>query len=240
MLEARNLVYCYGRFKALSGISFRAETGVNIVTGPNGAGKTTLLRVVAGLLPPARGRILLDGVDLIAQREAARASLSYLPDSVPLYYDLTVAEHLTYRAQLKGFTGRRLRARLRHVAETFDLRSLVNVRTGRLSAGQKRLVGLADAFLSESRLLILDEPFADLDDTHSRALCAALASTARHAVVLVATHCFHPLPGLEGRCVVLSAGTLAGVIPLSGAGLEPLRDRVATTIVSGSGKEAPR
>ena len=237
MLEAHDLVTYYGHFMALGGISFEADTGICLVTGPNGAGKTTLLRSLAGLIVPARGQMALDGVNLLSDRVTARRSISYLPDSVPLYSDLTVSEHLTYRARLKGFAGRRLRARLRHVAEAFELRSFANFRTSVLSAGQRRLVGLADAFLSESRLLILDEPFADLDEAHARVLSSALAMTSHHAIVVVATHSLEPFRDLEGICLVLSSGTLVGELPISEPGTTPFRRRVEQILHPSIGEE---
>ena len=238
MLAVHDLVSYYGRYLALGGVSFEADTGFCLLTGPNGAGKTTLLRVLAGVHGAVQGEARMDDVDLLANRDVARRMMSYLPDSVALYSDLTVSEHLTYRAQLKGFAGRRLRARLRHVFEVFDLRSIANVRTRSLAAGQRRLVGLADAFLSESRILLLDDPFSDLDDIHARTLCTALASVAHHAIVLVAARSFEPFPGIEGKCLVLSSGSIVGEIPLSGENLAPLQTRVAKILYPSSMEEA--
>lgn len=214
MLEVRQLTRSFGRHEAVSGLTFSLDSGICVVAGPNGAGKTTLLRTIVGADKAADGSVILDGLDVFADPMRAHRHMSYLADTVPLYMDLTVEEHLTYRGRLKGLSGRRLRARLRHVIEALDLKGLATVRTSALSAGQRKRTGIADAILCETRVLLIDEPFAGLDDEHVTPIVELLSTMAKHAIVLLATHDLHAFANQEGQCLVLHAGHFAGLIPL--------------------------
>ncbi len=227
MLEVRQLTRSYGRHEAVSGLTFSLDSGICVVAGPNGAGKTTLLRTLVGADRAADGTVLLDGLDVFADPMRAHRHMSYLADAVPLYKDLTVEEHLTYRGRLKGLSGRRLRARLRHVIEALDLKTLATVRTAALSAGQRKRAGIADAMLCETRMLLIDEPFAGLDEEHVAPLVDVLSTVAKHAIVLLATHNLGAFSDQEGQCLVLHAGHLAGLLPLLAEDGEPLAKRYA-------------
>lgn len=216
MLEAAKLRKTYGNTVALAGASFSLAPGICIVAGPNGAGKTTLLRAVTGAERADSGTVALDGMDVYSDNLRVFRHISYLSDRVPLYADLTVEDHLRYRGRLKGLVPRRLRARLRHVTDALDLRPVFTKRTGALSAGQRKLVGIADAMLTDSRLLAIDEPFAGMDDLHCETLAAALKSVSRHTLVLLATHRFDVLERLEGTCMVLAAGEIASIFTFGG------------------------
>ena len=214
MLEVRQLTRCFGRYEAISGLTFSLDSGICLVTGPNGAGKTTLLRTLVGADKAADGSVTLDGLDVFADPMRAHRHMSYLADTVPLYKDLTVEEHLTYRGRLKGLSGRRLRARLRHVIEALDLKGLATVRTAALSAGQRKRAGIADAMLCETRVLLIDEPLAGLDEEHVGPLIDVLATVAKHSIVLLATHDLYAFDDQEGQALVLHAGHFAGLIPI--------------------------
>ncbi len=227
MLEVRQITRTFGHHAAVDGLSFTLDAGICVVAGPSGAGKTTLLRTLAGADKAAEGAVTLDGLDIFADPLRAHRHISYLADTVPLYRDLTVEEHLTYRGRLKGLSGRRLRARLRHVIEALDLKGIATVRTSALSAGQRKRAGIADALLCETRALLIDEPFAGLDREHVEPLLDLLATIAKHAIVLLATHDLSAVSRLEGQCLVLHAGHLAGLIPLAAEGAPPLEKRYA-------------
>ena len=214
MLEVRNLTKFFGRKAALSGLTFNLEPGICFVVGPNGAGKTTLLRTLIGAAKPSDGSVVLDGIDVFNEPLRAWRHMSYLSDAVPLYNDLSVEEHLEYRGRLKGLSGIRLRARLRHVIEALDLKNLATVRNAALSAGQRKRVGIADALLCETRVLLIDEPFAGLDREHVDPLCNELALVAKHANVLLATHDIETATKMAGNALVLYEGHLAGILPL--------------------------
>ena len=232
MLEVRNLTKRFGRHEAVSDVSFDLDAGICAVTGPNGAGKTTLLRAIAGADRVAGGSVVLDGLDVFAEPMRAHRHISYLADTVPLYGDLSVEEHLTYRGRLKGLSGKRLRARLRHVMEELDLKGIATARTSSLSAGQRKRAGIADAILFETRALLIDEPFAGLDAEHVELVLDVFQTLAKHAIVMLATHDIPTVSRLDGKCLVLHSGRLAGELDISPPdGGEPLAARYAACIV---------
>lgn len=232
MLEVDKLRKRYGNTTALADVTFSLPPGICVVAGPNGAGKTTLLRAVTGAERADSGSVKIDGIDVYAGGLHMLRHISYLSDRVPLYADLTVEDHLNYRGKLKGMSPRRLRARIKHLSDLLDLRPVFTKRTSALSAGQRKLVGIADAMLVDSRLLAIDEPFAGLDRQHCEILVKALASFSRHTLVMLATHRFDVAEGLAGKCLVMSSGEIAGIFDFNGAeaGRQPLGDRVADTI----------
>lgn len=240
MLEVENLTKHYGGVAAINGLSFSLEHGICAVLGPNGAGKTTLLRVVAGAVTASDGTVTLDGVDILADRARARRHVSYLSDSVPLYKDLSVEEHLTYRGRLKGLSGIRLRARLRHVMEAFDLKNIGTARTGSLSAGQRKRVGIADAMLCETRVLLIDEPFAGLDAEHVSSVIEAFSIASKHANILFATHDLSVVSKIDGQAIVLYAGRLAGMLPVQSPELPPLAERYLECVNKANFAEATK
>lgn len=232
MLEVEKLRKRYGNTTALSDVTFSLPPGICIVAGPNGAGKTTLLRAITGAERADSGTVTIDGIDVYGGGIRMLRHISYLSDRVPLYADLTVEDHLNYRGKLKGISPRRLRARIKHLSDLLDLRPVFTKRTSALSAGQRKRVGIADAMLTDSRLLAIDEPFAGLDKQHCEILAKALASFSRHTLVMLATHRFDATEGLSGKCLVMSSGELAGIFDFGGEAADqpPLGERVADTI----------
>lgn len=228
MIEAANVKKCYGSSVALSGVTLSLEPGINVITGPNGAGKTTLARLLASAEAPSSGCILFNGENLFENRAKFRRHISYLPDKAPLYRDLSVEGHLVYRGKLKGLSRRRLRARIRHVTDLIDLKPIYTRRISSLSAGQAKCVAIADAFLTDVRLLVIDEPFKELDERHSKLLVEALGGLSRHCCVILASHRTDLLSSVADRCFILSNGALAASLAVErgcdGASLKAMAD----------------
>lgn len=238
MLEVCGLSRNFGRTAALDAVSFRLDSGVCTVIGPNGAGKTTLLRTLAGALHPTRGTASLDGVDIFNDPFAAHAKMSYLSDKVPLYTDLTVEEHLIYRGRLKALSGVRLRARVRKVINALDLGEIARERITRLSAGQRKRTGLADAFLTDCKLYLVDEPFAGLDEMHAAKFTEYVRDIAQRATVMMATHEIEIAEKCGGKFMVLREGRLLGDIAAGGAA--PARKTYADMLAEAARKDEGR
>jgi ABC-type multidrug transport system ATPase subunit len=201
----------YGPHVALRGVNLRIEHGMFGLLGPNGAGKTTLLRILATLLRPTSGRVLVGSLDLghAAQRKAVRGYLGYLPQELGLYPDLTGREFLDYMGLLKRLYERP--ARRRQIAELLDVVSLTGVADHRIasySGGMKRRLGIAQALLGSPQILVIDEPTAGLDPEERIRLRTLLTRLAEERVVILSTHVVEDVSQTCERLAVLDHGRL--------------------------------
>lgn len=201
----------YGAHEALRGIDLRIEHGMFGLLGPNGAGKTTLLRILATLLRPSSGRIVIGSFDLgnTRQRKAVRAQLGYLPQELNLYPDLTGRELLDYIGLLKRLYDRR--ARRQQIAALLDIVSLASHADRQIktySGGMKRRLGIAQALLGDPQILIVDEPTAGLDPEERIRLRTFLTRLAEDRIVLLSTHVVEDISQTCERLAVLDKGTL--------------------------------
>lgn len=201
-----------GAVRALDDLTAALPAGMVGLLGPNGAGKTTLMRVLAGVLPPSSGAASVGGSDLTTKdgRKQVQGSLGYLPQELGLYPDLSARQFLDYLAILKGLTDRG--ARRRRINEVLELVALDGVAGRKLkgySGGMKRRVGIAQALLSDPRLLIVDEPTAGLDPEERLRFRNLLATTAGSRTVVLSTHIVDDITQTCPHVVVLDHGRIA-------------------------------
>jgi ABC-2 type transport system ATP-binding protein len=198
MILAENLFKRFAGVQALRGISFRVEKGEIVgFLGPNGAGKTTTMRILSGYMPPTSGRVRIAGFDAFTHSIEVRRRIGYMPEVVPLHPELRVREFLSYRAQLKGVRGPRIRQRIEEVCHLCGLEEVSGKIIGTLSKGFKQRVGLADAMVHDPELLILDEPTIGLDPNQIRQVRELVRSLGRRHTILLSTHI---LPEVEATC----------------------------------------
>jgi ABC-2 type transport system ATP-binding protein len=201
----------YGRTEALRDVSFTVRAGEVVgFVGPNGAGKSTALRILTGFLDPDAGTVEIAGLDMVRRRRQAQARIGYMPESVPLYLDMRVDEYLGFRARLKGVALRDLAARLDAALALCDLGDQRRRLIGQLSRGFRQRVGLADAWIADPPVLILDEPTAGLDPVQTRAFRALLGRMGQDRGVLVSSHDLGDIEAVADRVVVLAAGRVVG------------------------------
>jgi len=186
LLEGHDLVCVRGERTVFAGLGFSLESGdALLLVGPNGSGKSSLLRLVAGLLRPARGTLLWQGIAVIEDAEAHRARLCYVGHQDPVKPVLTARENLAFWARLQNDGGEKVDAALKRM----DLLPLEDIPGRFLSAGQKRRLNLARLLAAPVPLWLLDEPTTGLDQASMRTLEAILAEhRARGGVALLATH----------------------------------------------------
>ncbi|HLI71735.1 MAG TPA: ABC transporter ATP-binding protein [Ktedonobacteraceae bacterium] len=201
----------YGSHEALRGIDLRIEHGMFGLLGPNGAGKTTLLRILATLLRPTSGRVVVGTADLSQgrQRKAVRAHLGYLPQELGLYPDLSGREFLDYMGLLKCLYDRG--ARRQQIAALLDVVSLSGEAERKIktySGGMKRRLGIAQALLGNPQVLVIDEPTAGLDPEERIRLRTLLAHLAEDRVVILSTHVVEDISQTCERLAVLDRGRL--------------------------------
>lgn len=201
----------YGSLQALRDINLHIEAGMFGLLGPNGAGKTTLLRILATLLHPTSGQVMIGSFDLgrTAQRKAVRVCLGYLPQELGFYPDLTGREFLDYMGLLKHLYDQT--ARRRQINSLLDVVSLANKADAQIktySGGMKRRLGIAQALLGNPQVLVIDEPTAGLDPEERIRLRILLTRLAENRVVVLSTHVVEDISQTCERLAVLHEGRL--------------------------------
>ncbi|WP_067173200.1 ATP-binding cassette domain-containing protein [Microtetraspora niveoalba] len=209
----------FGRVEALRGVDLEVPGGMFGLLGTNGAGKTTLMRILAGVLSPTGGRVLVGGHDLTtrAGRLAVQRRLGYLPQDLGLYPDLTTQEFLDYIGLLKGLDDDT--ARRRQIGELLDMVGLADVAGRRLkgfSGGMRRRVGIAQALLGDPALVVVDEPTAGLDPEERIRFRTLLAGIAGHRTVLLSTHIVEDVAQTCQEAAVMAAGRVVFTGPVTG------------------------
>ena len=212
MIGVENLSKRYGPTLAVSGVSFSVEKGEVLgFLGPNGAGKTTTMRVITGFFPPTEGKVRVAGYDVVDEPLEAKRRTGYLPETPPLYPDMTVVEYLAFVARIKGVSRRDIKTRLDEIIERCAVTDVRNRQTGKLSKGYRQRVGLAQALIHNPEVLVLDEPTAGLDPKQiieTRELIKGLAG--QHTVIL-STHILPEVSKTCQRVVVINAGQIVAV-----------------------------
>ncbi len=212
MIEVQNLTKRYGPTLAVSDVSFEVQKGEILgFLGPNGAGKTTTMRVITGYLPPSEGRVRVAGYDIVEEPLEAKRRTGYLPESPPVYADMTVVEYLAFVARIKGVARREIKKRIGEVSEKVAITDVQGRQIGKLSKGYRQRVGLAQALIHNPDVLVLDEPTAGLDPKQiieTRELIKGLAG--QHTVVL-STHILPEVSKTCQRVVVINAGKIEAV-----------------------------
>jgi len=209
MIEAQSLTRSYGAVTAVRDLSF--SIGANEVVGllgHNGAGKTTVMRMLSGCLEPSSGRVLFAGTDLADDPRRLQAQLGYLPEALPLYPDMLVADYLDYVATLRGISRERRMDSVAAVLTATDLMSRALHRVGTLSRGMRQRVGVAQALLDSPRLLILDEPTTGLDPEQTLHMRQLIRRLARRATVILSTHIMQEVSAVCDRVLLLRDGAL--------------------------------
>nr|WP_277611116.1 ABC transporter ATP-binding protein [Microbulbifer celer] len=209
-MEVTHLSRCYGDFKAVNGVSFTIGNGEIVgLLGHNGAGKTTIMKMLSGYLEPDTGSVQIDGLDMAKQPKTLQRQLGYLPENLPVYGEMRVADYLDYAACLKGLDGREKIDEIRRAIKATELADKLHARIHTLSRGYKQRVGVAQAILGRPRLLILDEPTNGLDPTQTRQMRALIKDIAREATVILSTHIMQEVEALCDRVLIIHRGQLA-------------------------------
>lgn len=213
MLELNDLVKVYpGPVAALQGVTLQMPQGMFGLLGPNGAGKTTLMRIVAGLLEPTSGRVVLDGEDVTEKPEKVWARLGYLPQEFGFYPHLTGEAMLTHLLELKGVESPLgMKALVAGLLERVNLKDAAKRKVKAYSGGMRQRLGLAQAIAGNPRLIIVDEPTAGLDPEERFRFYRLLAELAADRIVILSTHIVEDVSVLCSRFAVIRGGRVVAL-----------------------------
>ena len=206
-IEVQNLTKIYGAQRAVDGISFSLKPGEIVgFLGPNGAGKSTTMKILTGYLHPSSGTAKVADYDLSSQSMAARRCVGYLPEHNPLYTDMYVKEFLLFSGKLYGMSGKTLTSRVEEMIALCGLEVERKKKIGQLSKGYRQRVGLAQSFLHDPAVLILDEPTTGLDPNQILEIRELIKTAGHNKTVLFSTHIMQEVEALCDRLIIINRG----------------------------------
>jgi ABC-2 type transport system ATP-binding protein len=212
VIEVQNLTKRYGPTTAVNDVSFRVERGEVLgFLGPNGAGKTTTMRVLTGYMPATEGKAIVAGYDVFDHPIEAKRRTGYLPETPPLYPEMSVRDYLLFVSRIKGVPRADRKARVEQVMERTRIADMAGRHCGKLSKGYRQRVGLAQAIIHNPEVLILDEPTAGLDPKQiieTRRLIKELGGD--HTIIL-STHILPEVSQTCHRVVIINKGRVVAV-----------------------------
>jgi ABC-2 type transport system ATP-binding protein len=210
VIEIKDLYKYYGDRRAVGPLSFTIETGEVVgLLGVNGAGKTTTLRVLACDLLPSSGTVKVDGLDVVAEPDAVRRRIGYLPDTPPLYPEMSVRGYLTFAARLRGTDRRETARRVEEAAHSTQLERVIDDPISSLSHGFRQRVGIAQAIVHKPRLLVLDEPISGLDPVQIVEMRELVKRLRGEHTIVVSSHILSEVGETCDRVLVIHEGQLS-------------------------------
>lgn len=212
MIELENVTKYYGSFPAITDITFRVEKGEIVgFLGPNGAGKTTTMKIITGYMPPTSGTCRVAGYDVVTHSLEARYHIGYMPETVPLYTDMTVEDYLDFMGRIRGMRGEYLRRRIDEVIEITRVQEYRSTHIGKLSKGFRQRVGIAQAILHEPNVLVLDEPTIGIDPIQVVETRQLIKELAGESTLLLSSHILPEVSMICQRVIVIHEGQIVAV-----------------------------
>ena len=209
MIQANELTHYYGPYRAIQGVSFGVKRGEILgFLGPNGAGKTTAMRIITGFMPPTRGTVTVNGYDVVAKSLEARRQIGYLPETVPLYTDMTVSSYLKYMGTLRGMPAKSIKRRVDEVVGVCRLGDYRKTIIGKLSKGFRQRVGIAQAIVHEPEVLILDEPTIGIDPIQVVETRRLIEELGKSQTVVLSSHILPEVSMICQRVLIINEGKI--------------------------------
>ena len=209
MIEVKNLTKRYRDRIAIDGLNFSVGEGEILgFLGPNGAGKTTTMRILTGFLPASEGTAKIAGFDVFEHPMEVKRRLGYLPETPPLYLEMTVRAYLEFVARLKGIRGKGLDTEIERVSELTGVKLVLDRVIQNLSKGYRQRVGVAQALLNNPPVLILDEPTEGLDPTQRAEVRSLIRGLAGKHTVILSTHLLTEVTMTCEKVLIINQGKI--------------------------------
>ncbi|MBF0106480.1 MAG: ATP-binding cassette domain-containing protein [Deltaproteobacteria bacterium] len=210
MIQCKNLTRKYGNFTAVDNISFEIPKGQIVgLLGHNGAGKTTTLKMLTGFLEPTEGLVIIDGLSMETDRLTIQKNMGYLPETSPLYPEMTVLEYLHYAADLHKVNANEKITFVKDSIQKTNLKDKAHCVIDTLSKGYKQRVAVAQAILHNPKILVLDEPTNGLDPSQIFEMRALIKDLAKNATVILSTHILQEVEAVCDRVIIVNQGRIA-------------------------------
>ncbi|MBR3249333.1 MAG: ABC transporter ATP-binding protein [Clostridia bacterium] len=212
VIEVKNITKKYGSFTALDNVSFEIKEGeIMGLLGPNGAGKSTTMNIITGYIEPTSGEILINGINMLKKPKKAKREIGYMPEGVPLYYDLTPKEFVTYMAGIKKVDKKVLKEKVEKILSETGLADVKNKLIKNLSRGYKQRVSMAGALVGEPKILILDEPTVGLDPKQIAEIRSLIKKLGKDHTVILSSHILSEVSQICDKVIIINKGKLIAI-----------------------------
>ncbi|MSQ27194.1 MAG: ATP-binding cassette domain-containing protein [Dehalococcoidia bacterium] len=209
MIDVQHVSKRYGGYLAVEDVSFHVPQGQILgFLGPNGAGKTTTMRMITGYMPPSSGTVTIAGYDIFSQSLQARRHIGYLPETVPLYTDMTVRSYLDFQGTIHGLKDPHKRGRVNTVIERMRLDEYADTYIGKLSKGYRQRVGIGQAIIHEPDVLVLDEPTIGIDPIQVVETRQLIKELGQDHTIILSTHILPEVSMVCQRVVIINEGQI--------------------------------
>ncbi len=206
-ISVSNIFKIYGTQKALNNVSFEVKPGEIVgFLGPNGAGKSTMMKIISGFIPQNEGTVIVCGMNVLENEMEIKKKLGYLPENNPLYFDMYVKEYLHFIGGL--YHIQHLKERVKEMIEKVGLSKEQHKKIGALSKGYKQRVGLAQAFIHNPEVLILDEPTTGLDPNQILEIRQLIKDFGKDKTVMLSTHIMQEVEAICDRAIIIDEGII--------------------------------
>lgn len=212
MIEVRNLVKEYDAHLALDHLSFDVEDNqIFGFLGPNGAGKSTTMNILTGYLAPTSGTVTINGYDIIKNPIEAKKCIGYLPELPPVYMDMTPQEYLTFVGEIKGLKKQMLKEEVTHVMEKTGIGDVRNQLIKTLSKGYRQRVGMAQAIMGDTEIIIMDEPTVGLDPIQIIEFREMIKELGKDHTIIISSHILAEISEICSKIMIIVKGKLVAI-----------------------------
>ena len=212
MIQVKNVTKKYGATIAVNDISFDVKDGEIVgFLGPNGAGKSTTMNMITGFIEPTNGQIIINGNDISKRPRKAKKEIGYMPENVPLYYELTAREFISYMAELKLVKRNERKKEVEKVIEETGLKEVQNKLIRNLSRGYKQRVSLAGALVGNPDVIILDEPTVGLDPKQITEIRSLIKQLGKRHTVILSTHILSEVSQICEKVIIINKGRIIAI-----------------------------